>query len=66
MRNSTVFGRERSIPALAPPPEIIHIEDAEEYKRLYYERVLNKLDQKKVYNDLGENAVLLCYENGTM
>lgn len=51
--------------ALAPTPDMLKIEDENEYKKLYYERVLNKLDPLKVYNDLGENAVLLCYEKWT-
>lgn len=32
------------------------------YKEKYYETVLNKLDAKKVYEDLGEDAILICYE----
>lgn len=32
------------------------------YKEKYYETVLRKLDPKKVYQELGENAVILCYE----
>ena len=47
---------------LAPPAEIIKIEDEELYTKLYYEKVLNKLNPQDVYNQLGENAVLLCYE----
>ena len=47
---------------LAPPAEIIKVEDKELYTKLYYERVLDKLNPKEVYNELGENAVLLCYE----
>lgn len=39
--------------------------DNNEYIKLYYETVLNKLDPQKVYNELGENAVLLCWENKT-
>jgi hypothetical protein len=49
--------------ALAPTPEMIKIEDEEEYKKQYYEKVLSKLDPQKVYEDLGDNAVLLCYES---
>lgn len=37
--------------------------DNNEYIKLYYETVLNKLDPQQVYNELGENAVLLCWEN---
>ncbi len=47
---------------LAPPAEIIKIEDEELYTDLYYEKVLNKLSPQKVYDELGDNAVLLCYE----
>ena len=47
---------------LAPPAEIIKIDDEKLYTKLYYEKVLNKLDPKQVYAELGDNAVLLCYE----
>lgn len=47
---------------LAPPAEIIKIEDEDLYTKLYYEKVLSKLSPKQVYDDLGDNAVLLCYE----
>lgn len=48
---------------LAPPAEIIKIEDENLYTKLYYEKVLNKLNPQQVYDKLGDNAVLLCYEN---
>ena len=47
---------------LAPPAENIKIEDETLYTKLYYEQVLNKLNPKQVYDELGDNAVLLCYE----
>ena len=47
---------------LAPPAELIKIEDEKLYTKLYYEQVLNKLNPQKVFEELGENAVLLCYE----
>lgn len=47
---------------LAPPADIIKIEDEELYTKLYYEKVLNKLNPQEVYKELGDNAVLLCYE----
>ena len=47
---------------LAPPAEIIKIEDENLYTKIYYEKVLNKLNPKEVYAELGDNAVLLCYE----
>ena len=37
-------------------------EDWNNYKRDYYKSKLSKLDPKKVYEDLGEDAVLLCFE----
>jgi len=56
------FWKGKEYKKLAPPAEIIKIENKEVYTKLYYERVLNTLDPKVVYNELGENAVLLCYE----
>lgn len=50
---------------LVPPAEIIKIEDEELYTELYYEKVLNNLSPKQVYEELGDNAVLLCYEKWT-
>lgn len=47
---------------LAPPADIIKIEDEELYTKLYYEKVLNQLNPQEVYNQLGDNSVLLCYE----
>jgi hypothetical protein len=34
----------------------------DEYTLLYYKQTLDCLDPQKVYNDLGENAILLCWE----
>lgn len=36
--------------------------DEEFYTRQYYKEVLDKLDPQKVYDELGEDAILLCYE----
>lgn len=47
---------------LAPPAEIITIKDEKLYTKLYYEKVLNKLNPQEVYNQLGDKVVLLCYE----
>ncbi len=47
---------------LAPPANIIKLENKELYIKLYYDQVLNKLNPQEVYNELGDNAVLLCYE----
>ena len=47
---------------LVPPPELLKIDDRELYQRLYVEKVLDCLDPHEVYTDLGDTAVLLCYE----
>ena len=47
---------------LAPPPELLKIDDRELYQRLYVEKVLGCLDPREIYADLGDSAVLLCYE----
>jgi uncharacterized protein (DUF488 family) len=36
--------------------------DEEFYTKQYYKEVLNNLDAKVVYNELGKNSVLLCWE----
>ena len=36
--------------------------DEDYYIQNYQKEVLDKLDAKKVYEELGENAVLLCWE----
>ena len=36
--------------------------DEEFYKIQYQKEVLDKLDPREVYEELGENAVLLCWE----
>ena len=59
------FWKGEEFKKLAPPAEIIKIEDEKLYTKLYYEKVLNKLDPKQVYAELGDNAVLLCYEKCT-
>lgn len=56
----------RLYPQLAPLPWIFYAlkngGTEEEYVKNYQEYVLNKLDPKQVYEDLGPDAVLLCYE----
>lgn len=44
---------------------MIHCEDEEQYEKMYREQILDKLDPLEVYNDLGEDAILLCYESYT-
>ena len=36
--------------------------DEEFYTKAYQEEVLDKLDAQEVYNELGSDVVLLCYE----
>lgn len=51
--------------ALAPPDWLVDERDNlshDDYVRHYYKHVLNRLDPKIVYTELGEDAVLLCYE----
>jgi hypothetical protein len=36
--------------------------DEESYTKSYYKEVLNKLNPREVYNELGEDAVILCWE----
>ena len=57
------FWKGKEFKLLAPPADIIKIEDEKFYTKLYYEKVLNKLNPKQVYEELGDNAVLLCYES---
>ena len=57
------FWTGETYPKLFPPTEIIKIENEELYTKLYYEKVLSKLAPKQVYAELGEKAVLLCYES---
>lgn len=39
--------------------------DSEEFTKHYYKEVLDKLEPETIYKQLGENAVLLCWENRT-
>lgn len=34
----------------------------QDYTNRYYDEVLNKLDPARTYQELGEDAILLCYE----
>lgn len=46
---------------LAPSWELIKIEDPQ-FTKLYYRYILDRLDPKKVYKELGQDAILLCWE----
>lgn len=52
--------------ALAPPDWLLkrykQAPDEEQYTRDYKTHVLDKLDPKQVFKDLGPDAVLLCFE----
>lgn len=52
-----------SYPALFPTWEMIKCEDEQEYEKMYREQILDKLDPMDVWLDLGEDAILLCYES---
>ncbi len=47
-------------PALAPREDMLHMEEGD-YRR-EYQAILDKLDPRQVYEDLGPNAILLCWE----
>ena len=47
---------------LAPSWNLIKEKDEEIYTRRYYDEVLSKLDPRQVYEELGPNAILLCWE----
>ena len=58
----TRFFTGRRYRPLAPPRELIKIEDEALFRKLYHERVLSGLDPATVYRELGEDAILLCWE----
>ena len=49
-------------PSWAPLNKYKQNKDEEFYIEQYYKDVLDKLDPKQVYEELGEDAVLLCWE----
>jgi uncharacterized protein YeaO (DUF488 family) len=56
----------REYKKLAPTYEILknyrRTADKVQYVKDYNEKILNKLNPQEIYDELGENAVLLCYE----
>jgi hypothetical protein len=50
----------RTYRALAPRPEMLKMDEAT--YRAEYQKILDRLDPRKVYEDLGPDAVLLCWE----
>lgn len=51
-----------SYPDLFPTWEMIHMTDKDEYEKVYREKVLNKLDPMKVWEDL-QDCIILCHES---
>ena len=49
----------RRYPALAPTRQMLKMGEAE--YRAAYQEILDRLDPRKVYQELGEDAVLLCW-----
>lgn len=47
---------------LAPKPRMLKLKDLAEYDKVFKEQILGKLDPRKVYEELGQDAVLLCFE----
>lgn len=52
----------RTYKALAPSWALVKVKDEAEYRRRYKEEVLSRLNPEQVLKDLGEDAVLLCWE----
>jgi hypothetical protein len=52
--------RGRRYPALAPRREMLKMDEAS--YRVEYQKILDSLDPRKVFEDLGEDAILLCWE----
>lgn len=61
-RGEPKWYRGRSYKDLAPPWYMIKIKDEEEYTKQYNEKILGRLSPEKVVRDLGEDAILLCWE----
>lgn len=55
----------REYRALAPPSFLVYDHSLEwfEYVALYQEKVLDRLNPRKVFDELGEDAILLCWES---
>jgi hypothetical protein len=52
--------RGRRYPALAPGRNMLKLDEAA--YRVEFQKILDKLDPQKVYEDLGPEAILLCWE----
>lgn len=47
---------------LAPPWNLVRESDPEIFTQIYEDTILSKLDPAEIYHQLGEDAVLLCWE----
>ena len=60
------FYKGKIYPKLAPKPWFLYKykKDGDEdfYTEQYHKEILNKLNPKKVYKELGKDAVLICWE----
>jgi uncharacterized protein (DUF488 family) len=60
------FYKGKRYPKLAPTYEMIReykaTLDQRKYIEEYHDYILSKLDPKVIYEELGEDAILLCYE----
>ena len=56
------FWHGRTYPPLFPTWKMIKMNDEQEYRKAYREQILDKLDAQQVWDELGEDAVLLCFE----
>jgi len=54
------FYQGRTYPALAPRPDMLTM--GEEEYTAEYQKILASLDPRQVYDDLGTEAILLCWE----
>jgi hypothetical protein len=52
--------RGRRYPALAPREDMLHLGEAD-YRR-EYRKILDRLDPRRVYDELGSESILLCWE----
>lgn len=60
-RSSPRWFKGRRYMQLAPPWSLVKMEDEKEYTK-EYRKILDKLDPAMVLEDLGEGAILLCWE----
>lgn len=65
-RNPPSWYNGRRYSLLAPPKEIYRVGlSPEQFRSEYYRLVLDRLNVEKVINNLGDGAVLLCFEKAS-